>query len=70
MTTPLKKWLFLTEANQQILDKNLLYGKNYSVAGSVSTVIFPSYWCVHVMCEHVFVCEMLRVCANSIIMLT
>ncbi|KAL5467228.1 hypothetical protein EMCRGX_G031428 [Ephydatia muelleri] len=25
MSTPLKKWLFLTEANQHILDKNVLY---------------------------------------------
>ena len=27
MTSPLKKWLFLTQSNQQILDKNLLCGK-------------------------------------------
>ena len=26
MTSPEKKWLFLTQSNQQILNKNLLYG--------------------------------------------
>ena len=26
MTSPVKKWLFLTQSNQQILNKNLLYG--------------------------------------------
>ena len=33
MASPLKKWLFLTQANQQILDKNLLYGMNQAVTG-------------------------------------
>ena len=38
MTSPLKKWLFLTQSNQQILDKNLLYGKFGAIDAHVSNL--------------------------------
>ena len=57
MTVPLKKWLFLPEPNQQILDKKLLLGRNQAV-GLMCV-------CIYVVCDVTFLHVILASCKKK-----